>query len=167
MWALNGYFSIFRWTNFYISESLRVWVLDPKPVYQFQNSSGYSTGAPIAVDCYHFGSGYDPVLIMIGGVYNCVTCYCVIAPISHSSDGNLVDHPLSWSLCRRCDIVTFHTVTVIVGKNTQVKTWYLVLKSWLCNKNEAFLDTFSNKFGMYECSLRFQEQSKNKIRLLT
>ena len=30
------------------------------------------------------------------------------------------------------------------GKNTLVKGWYLVLKSWLCNKSATFLGKFTN-----------------------
>ena len=48
----------------------------------------------------------------------------------------------------------------------RVKTCCLVLKSWLCNKGVVFWGKFTDEIGMYDCSVRFYEECKNKIRLL-
>ena len=75
----------------------------------------------------------------------------------YPSVGNLRNPPFgSWGLwCQSCEVVTCHTVTVTVEKNTRVKTWCLVLKLWLCNKSAVFLEIFTNKIGTLEWSVRF------------
>ena len=92
-------------------------VCDCKRVYWLQISSEYSAGPFIAVNHHHFGSGYNQVLIMIGGVYNVGACYCVTVPASYPSIENLLNRPFdSGGLYQNWDIVTGHTVTVLVRK---------------------------------------------------
>ena len=48
---MNGHFSIFTLITFYTFASLRLWVCNPKPAYQLQNSSGYDTACLCVYVC--------------------------------------------------------------------------------------------------------------------